>query len=265
MLNLLVCGLLLSPAESAQTRLDALRTEFALRGTDEAERELLAIAREASETPAAGDALVWLGNLAEQDGALSQASRWYAEAVHYPGMTHCLALRGMGDVALAGGKLDEAHHRFEDVLRACPTNLHGEARQKLAAVARGRGHRALTLLFGAILCATVGLLGWRLARLEVRPRFPRELTFVLPIFALFLLAGLGRGRQLMLALGQIAIGASLLIAASGIAAAQPRRSRFQLLLQTSLVGISNLGIVYLALLHSALLDPLLEGIEAGAR
>ena len=106
--------------------------------------------------------------------------------MQYPGTTHCLALRGHGDVAVAMSRPDNQ-----------------------ASV------------------ATLSFFAWRIARRKVRAPFPRELAFALPVFALFALASIGRGRPLMRAL-------------------------------------ANLSVVYLALLHVDLLDPLRSGLSMGA-
>jgi hypothetical protein len=251
------------PTADPVARLDDLRRHFAERGRSAAIAELENIAEEARGTEVAGEAHAWLGALAMQAGALDDARGHYEAAALLPGQARCLGLRGLGDLAAAQGATHVAHRRFEEALVACPVALHGELRQKLTAVARARGHRRATGAALAIVGCTLALLGWRVRRARRRgplTMFPRVLIFVLPIYGLFVLGASTKGPTVLAAISVLALSSLVLTWGAENATADGNWSRGVAVVQAVLVASANLAVLYLVLVTSGLLGPLLESV-----
>ena len=264
-LLLVLCGLA-SPLDeaTAAAQLAAAEHDFARAGRPATERRLTALAEEWPTTIAGARALVWRGELYVEDRDLpaAKASFLLARSRVPEGELAALAARDLGNVALIERQWQEAIARFDEAARSAPPALTDELRQRKAfainEVRRDRWELGAWLILLVVVARFVGAailarrsLGW-----------PREVTFVAPLYALLAVAALrvvpaARATILYAGLGSLAL--------LGLAFA-PRhdvRRRGRAILDGALLLLATSAILYVASRRAGLLDALGTTFEEG--
>jgi hypothetical protein len=247
-------------SDQAATRLEALRAGFSDRPKEASMAELARLAADAPETPAAGRALVWLGDLQAQAGDPQAAERAYARAHAQASdiAVRRLAARGLGDVALGRRRFAEAQAWFAEAEAGAPPVLAEELRQKQARAAQLEARRRAEWAAWGVLALAIVVLAAGVRTASAPLRAPPELWFVLPVYALLLAGAVGRDAGAITALALCGGGSIVLITLFGLVtsgASVAAKARGLLL-----VGVANVALFYGALNHAGLIDRLLDAI-----
>lgn len=192
-------------------------------------------------TSAAGRACLWLGALALEQGRLRAARGWYGEArTRFPQRDiAALALRGLGDVDLREGANLDAIVAYGQARAVADPTLAIELRDKIA-LARGAHGRWL----GELGCWVFALACFLWFAIRLRGRrlaLPLETRALAPVYALLLVAALGRDPNALRALAIIAV-ASLLLVTVAFAGGLHRRLAPCLALSAATLAIVYIGL-----------------------
>ena len=218
-----------------------------------------AFARDHAASPLAPRSLVWRAQLALVDGDFSGAAARYRAVVSRYGTSDQapFAHRGLGDVAMREGRLDQADREFVLAGAHADPVLRAEVDQKrgLVATLKARHHKgwlALGLFFAVAIFFAV-----RIIRGAGPIAIPPEAIYALPI--VILLAGGARlsDARVVLALSIAATGAMLMIALSGMAAERaPARSVRGLGAHIAIVVVAMAALFYFAAERGGIIDVL---------
>jgi hypothetical protein len=243
---------------AAAAALQEIRAGFATRPTAETDAALARLAADAPSTQAAGLALVWRGDLALSAGDPARARASYEGAYAIGGEARRLGARGLGDVALGLRQFARARGFYLQALDGASPLLAAELRQKLALTARLGRRTLLEWLSWGLLVALIGYFAWR-ARPWRGLGAPGEALYVLPVYLLLIVGGVGRDARVLEALMIGAAGSLTLIAAAGMAAARTAgRARWAHL---ALLVVGNLALFYASAAHAGLLDALSNSVD----
>jgi hypothetical protein len=260
--HLILAGLiaLLGLTEQAAARLDALRSGFGDHPKEVSMAELERLVEEAPDAPAAGPALIWLGDLTAQTGDAAGAERSYVRAYETTrdAAVRRLAARGLGDCALAGRRFAAARSRFAEARAGASPVLAEELRQKEARAALLLARSRAEWAAWTILAAAIVMLARAVRRARAPLHAPTELWFVLPIYALFVAGAAGRDPGAITALALCGAGSIVLITLFSLASTGADRAAKTRGLVA--VGAANLALFYGALNHAGLIDRLLDAV-----
>ena len=237
----LLAGLVLQvPMDMAQVELSAIQQRFGSQPRASSEAQLEAIASRSAR------ARVWLGNLVLEDGDLSRAQRVFAAAT--ASTEAPLAHRGLGDVAAARHRWGTAVAEYDAALVGAAAPLAVELSAKRAVAVREQRWTALEVgcWVAYLVCAAV--LAWRLR--GQRLVWPVEVSFLAPVYAIFVAMAWPHGAEIVVALVWISVGS--LMAVALVFAAPRRRAQGAALLALAMTAAS----IYVGLHRSGLLGRL---------
>ena len=245
--------------DEAAARLAEIRADFPSRAKSQSLQALERLARSAATTEAGGEAAAWRGALAQQSGDLDGATLWYQQALSAPadGLARRLGLRGLGDVDLLSRRYSSAQLFFARASVGAEGVLAEELVQKQALAIkltwRQRVEWASWIFFAAALVYFAAR-AWR-GQGPLRP--PLEAIYVLPVYLLLVVGGLGRDANVLHAL--IAGGAASmgLIVTTGLAARRSPPTQGLRLLQAAMVVVANLALFFAVLNRMSLVDTLI--------
>jgi hypothetical protein len=214
-------------------------------------------AREHAGTSLGARALVWRGQLALIDKDVAGAERRFRAALARgaPEDQARFAHRGLGDVSVLQGRYDQAEREYGAALDGADVVLRSELEGKREMVGKLRFHRraGFAALAGVLLVAL--LFGARAARGVGPLRVPLEAIFTLPIFAVILGGARRADRRMLAPLAICAVGALVLITASGLASERaPSRSRAALALHVALLVAAFAALFYASAALGNILD-----------
>lgn len=248
---------------------------FASRPRAESIARAEALLRERPDFAAAPRVVYWLGTVHAQDGRDAPAlARFREVTARWPDSEWAAqARKAEGDVLLRRGDYEGARRAYESLRGRGDPALDETAAHALATLARERRRaRLATACWGVLALFAAGSLAaarraagsWRgLARALARP--PSEAIYLVPIVALFVLAGTTEHEAILGALAFIGAG-SLAIAwlSGGALAAVARLSLPRALAHGGAAAVAAAALVYLALFREGLLDLVVETIRFGA-
>jgi hypothetical protein len=241
-------------ATTAQAQLDRLREGLATRGKPATLDALEKLAAAAPDTDAGARALLWLGDLAREAGDRPRARAAFARVSNRDGELGRLAARGLGDVALLDGRYGEAQARYQRAHDGAPPLLAAELEQKITLTRRLQLRRAAAVGALALVVAALGWFVTRIRRHGPRLRFPTEVVYVLPIYALLIAGAWGLDRNIFHALILCALSSLIVIALSAFAAMRAPTAAW---LHLTVLSLANAALFYAILWRTDLLDPLI--------
>lgn len=252
----ILIALLLSatPAE----RLAQIRRNFPLQPKAVAVAALERLVADAPDDPASAHASLWLGGIALQEGDLDGARRDFERADRFPNEIHRLALRGQGDVAYRQRRYSDARRLYQAALVGAPPTLAAELTQKVALSIRARARELAAFVSLFVLLVVLLWFGWRIRRPGASLRLPLEALYVAPVYALLILACVGRDPPILYALELGAAGSLAIIFASGLA---QRRSPARPWLHALAIVLANLALFYLVVYAAGIMDTLLVTVR----
>jgi hypothetical protein len=218
--------------------------------------------------PDAGRALIWISQLYLADRQPDAAQPYFHRAEReYPGTEWGeYGIRGIADY-------DLAHHRFAEAIRGYES-LQSSPRPELvylgrmgAAEARGGRVRFIFFAVASILLASVlGSRLWLARRAGARLlRVPNELLYVLPVFAIMIIAALHQEADEGRAVIVLALGAMLLLWANGVYLQARPPKRLQRALEAALALVQAAALMYCTIIVSDIwakfYDTLVSGPE----
>jgi hypothetical protein len=237
----LLAGLVLQvPMDMAQVELSLVQQRFGSQPRATSEAQLEALASRSAR------ASVWLGNLALEDGDLSRAQRVFTGAT--ASTEAPLAHRGLGDVATARHQWRTAVAEYEAALVGAAAPLAVELSAKRAVAVHEQRWTALEAGCWVAYLVCAALLAWRLR--GQRLVWPVEVSFLAPVYAVFVAMAWTHGAEIVLALVWISVGS--LAAVALVFAAPHHRARGAALLALAMTAAS----IYVGLHRSGLLGRL---------
>jgi hypothetical protein len=241
-------------APTAAARLDDLRHQLAARGKTQTMNELERLGRDAPDTDAGAHALLWLGDLARENGEPERATVAYQRARPMGGEVQALADRGLGDLALRKQRFVEAARLYDSALPFATPLLRAELEQKRALAVRLRARALAAWIALGVVAAALAWFVARIVRRKTPLQFPTEILYVLPVYALLVLGGWGRDANVFHALILCAAASLPLITLSALAA---MRSPARPWLHLGVLGAASVALFYAIVWRCELIDSLL--------
>lgn len=259
MLALLIVTLplVLDPA-AADARLAELRRDFVGRPKAQSMAALAALADEAPDTPAAARALDWLGDLRRGEGDRAGAEAAYARAYRsHDRQGHCLAARGLGDLAAERGQFSRAGALFREARAEADGVLALELDQKIANTQKSLRRAIAEWACWAFVVAALAYFVAR-SRFWAKPRLgaPTEALYAAPVYALLIAGCVGRDPAVLHALWLCALWSLALIATAGLSSRRSAPHGSARVAHVALLTLANGALFYAVLNRAAILDSL---------
>lgn len=246
---------------AAEVEYDRIRDQFGHEARPQSVAALAALTARHPASPAAGRALLWMGDLAARDHVYDDAERHYSEARRrFPvGEMGALALRGLGDTALARGRFTEAIPLYEAALVGAPRVLAIELQQKRAIAFESRRRFGFEIIAWLLFCGAILYFARRLLQPGVALHWPTEVKFMAPLYLLLVVACWGRDEGVRHALYWLALGSLGLVTLAFLPAVRRR-----LTVDGALLTLGNLALFYIAIRRAGIVDVLWTTLKAGA-
>lgn len=224
---------------------------------------LTELARRHPESPLAARSLLWRGDLLLQarDRAGADASYRAAQAVAHEPIDAALAWRGLGNVALERHAWRDAEGDFARASLHASGILANEIEEKRLIAHRELVRYRLEVAAWLVVVLVGGVLAVRVMRSRARA-WPREATFLLPVYATFVALGLGKDRRVLDAVVFVVAG-SLTLTTLLLAVPSPSRWSARTLLVLA-VSIANASLVYASCRRAGIVDSLQETLRGGS-
>jgi hypothetical protein len=254
---ILLLFLLLGQAE-ASSSLAEIRARFPMRPKAESLLALEQLARASPNSDAGSQAAAWRGALAQQEGDLAAAQRWYSLAFAAPdGEGHRLGARGLGDLDVLAHRYEDARIHYENAAIGAQGILaHELAQKRILAIRLERRWLAELACWGLVMLC-LGYFSLRALRGQGAIGAPLELVYVVPVYLLLIVGALGRDPLVIRALILAAIGSIGLIAAAGWASRRRPPSATLRWAQAALLVAANLALFFAVLNRTGLVDTLI--------
>jgi hypothetical protein len=213
-------------------------------------------------SPHAGEGRLWLAesDLAVND--LAAAEREYQRAAQLHGPEESRAERGLAELLLREGRLDDAGQVYAALGQSSDPIARLAHDAGLEAVEHARRRRLVARL-SELALVLIAILGIVVGRRKLWPP-PREIRFFAPIALVFAAVGLHQGGLPGRAIGLVAVGATLVVwLTSAATAALRQRSRALAFLcaLAALVGVA--AVVVLVLRANELTEFAMDTLRAG--
>ncbi|HEY2743635.1 MAG TPA: hypothetical protein VGL86_03395 [Polyangia bacterium] len=217
---------------------------------------LARLADDAPDTPAAAQALDWLGDLRRGNRDWRGAEAAYARAYRSADPEgHRLAARGLGDLSAGRGDFTRSEALYREARVGAAGVLALELDQKIKNAHKARWRAVAQWASWAFVLAT---LAFFLARSRFWaapwPGWPTEASYVAPMYALLILGCVGRDPGVLHALWLCALWSIALIAAAGLAARRRPPVGGARVAHVALLLAANGALFYAVMVRARILD-----------
>jgi hypothetical protein len=245
---------------AAAARLVELRAGFSHRPKPESMAALDQLARQAEGTSAAARALDWLGDLWRGEHDDGRAAACYRVAYRSADPeAHLLAARGLADLAMKERDYGRAYVLYREARVHAPSEVLRQELELKSALAHKLRWRALAEW--AAWAFAVAVIAWLLARSHFWrgpwTGTPTESVYILPLYALIVMACVGRDASVLRALLTTATASLTLVFAAGVSWKRLPPGRSGRWGHSALVAGATLAIFYASCNGAGIIDSLL--------
>jgi hypothetical protein len=168
-------------------------------------------------------------------------------------------------VALRRGRYDDAERAYRSALAVAADEpaLAAELAAKIDLARRGRQRSAVAWAALALFLGVCGVLGARAIRGRGPLRFPTEVIYAAPVFAVLVGGARFGDVRAVPSLAIAAVGSTALIGLSGAATVRDPARGARLALHVAALLLASLALLYLAAWWGGLIDLIIDTVQAG--